>query len=235
MTDIRKLEDELKSLSTNRQADFSKSLTPGSAPMLGVKLPQLRKIAKRIAREDYKSFLEECPDDWFEYEILKAYVLGYAKDDIDVILSYADRFIPKIHDWAVNDTFCQNFTIAETDRDKSWRWIMGYVPVQREFTQRTAAVLLMCHFLVDEYIDSVLECMDKLRYDGYYTKMGVAWCIATAYVKYPDKTMSFLRSNKLDNWTYNKAIQKMCESYRVSDEDKQILKKMKRQTIRDKS
>ena len=70
--------------------------------------------------------------------------------------------------------------------------------------------------------------MDKLDNPAYYTKMGVAWCVATAYAKYPEATMQYLKDNKLDDWTYNKSIQKMIESFRVPDEDKKILRAMKR-------
>jgi hypothetical protein len=105
---------------------------------------------------------------------------------------------------------------------------MGYAKKDEEFSQRVVAVLLMSHFLVPDYIDEVLAVMDTLQYDGYYTKMGVAWCVATAYAKFPKETAGYLADNKLQDWTYNKAIQKMCESYRVSNEDKIELRKRKK-------
>ncbi len=222
------LEPRLRALATERQAKFSSSLTPNCKPMLGVKLPELRKIAKEIAKEDYRGFLEECPDTYFEYETLQAYVLGYARDDLDTILSYADRFLPKIKDWSVSDSFCQNFSVARKYPERVWDWLMSYAKREEEFPQRVTAVLLMSHFLTEEYIDRVLAVMDTLQYDGYYTKMGVAWCVATAYAKFPKQTATYLERNKLRDWTYNKAIQKMCESYRVAEEDKAYWKARKR-------
>lgn len=222
------LEPYLRSLASEHQASFGSLLTPNCKPMLGVRLPQLRKIAKEIAREDYRGFLEACPDTYFEYEMLQAYVLGYAKDAIDVILSYADCFLPKIGDWAVSDSFCQNFTIARKYPERVFDWLMGYAKKEGEFLQRVVAVLLMSHFLVPEYINQVLAVMDVLQYDGYYTKMGVAWCVATAYAKFPKETGAYLADNRLRDWTYNKAIQKMCESYRISDADKAYWKARKR-------
>lgn len=222
------LEPRLQALASTHQASFSSSLTPNCKPMLGVRLPGLRKIAKEIAKEDYKGFLEECPDTYFEYETLQAYVLGYAKDDIETILSYGDRFLPKIKDWSVNDSFCQNFSIARKYPERVFDWLMKYAKKEEEFPQRVVAVLLMSHFLVPEYIDKVLSVMDMLQYDGYYTKMGVAWCVATAYAKFPKETAAYLNHNQLRDWTYNKAIQKMCESYRVADADKAYWKERKR-------
>ena len=222
------LEPCLRTLADEKLADFSSGLNPNCKPMLGVRLPELRKLAKEIAKTEYKGFLEDGPDTYFEYETLKAYVLGYAKDDIETILSYADRFLPNIGDWSVSDSFCQNFSIARKYPEQVFQWLMGYAKKEEEFSQRVVAVLLMSHFLVPDYIDRVLAVMDTLQYDGYYTRMGVAWCVATAYAKFPKETAKYLEKNKLQDWTYNKAIQKMCESYRVSDEDNAYWKARKR-------
>ena len=226
--DIEALYSRLLEISNKKQVDYTSNVIPESKLILGVKLPELRKIAKEIAKKDYKDFLDNCPDTYFEYEILQAFVIGYAKDDIEVLLEYADRFIPKIHDWAVNDGFCQSFKIAKKYRDIVWEWLQKYIDSDKEYEQRVAAVLLMSHFLVDDYIDRVLDTMNKLQCEGYYTRMGVAWCVATAYATYPKETMKYMHNNKLQDWTYNKSIQKMIESYRVSDEDKKVLRTMKR-------
>lgn len=225
---IQEVNERLYALAEEKNAKRSGSITPGAKPMLGARIPDLRKLAKLIAKEDYQKFLKECPDDYFEQQCLQAFVLGYAKDEIDVILSYADAFLPKIRDWAVSDGFCQTFVIARKHRKRVWDWLMEYAGKEEEFSQRVVAVLLMSHFLTDEYIASVLLMMNRLDFDGYYTKMGVAWCVATAYAKYPKETNAFLLENRLEDWTYNKAIQKMTESFRVKDEDKARLRKMKR-------
>ena len=88
--------------------------------------------------------------------------------------------------------------------------------------------MLMDYYLTEEYIDKVLKIYDNIQNEGYYVKMGVAWAISMAYVKFPEKTMKLLKNNHLDNFTYNKAIQKMIESYRIDEKTKQILKEMKR-------
>lgn len=228
MIDIEKVNRDLFAKAVNLQDSYYKKVVPGSKPCIGVKVPELRKMAKVIARDDYRYFMENYNCDYLEQEMLKAFVIGYASDDIEVILKYADSFIPSIHDWMVNDAFCQNFTIARKNRKKVFEWLEKYISLNEEYPQRVAAVMLMSHFLVDDYFDKVLLIMSRLKYDGYYTKMGVAWCIATAYAKYPAETFEYLKNNTLDDWTYNKAIQKMIESYRVSDEDKKILRTMKK-------
>lgn len=223
----------------SQYADFSKALNPTSLPMLGVRLPDLRKLAKEIAKNDYKEFLEENPMDSFEMETLQAMVIGYAKDDLSSILACAADFIPKIHDWSVNDSFCQTFKICEKPacQKECWEFFMKYADSQREFEVRVVAVMLMSHYLIDDYIDRVIQVLDSLytgkspdKSDFYYAKMGVAWAVATIAAKYPEKCLAYMKSkdNHLDAWTYNKAIQKMCESFRVSEEIKEKMKSLRK-------
>jgi len=225
---IEEVNARLIELAEEKNANRSTTITPGAKPILGARIPELRKLAKQIAKEDYRGFLENCPDDNFEQQCLQAFVLGYAKDDIDRILAYADRFVPKIQDWAVNDGFCQTFTIARKYREKVWEWMQTYAMQDAEYAQRVPAVLALSHFLVEDYIEPVLELMNRLKYDGYYTKMAVAWCVATAYAKFPKETHAYMLHNELEDWTYNKSIQKMIESYRVTESAKEILRGMKR-------
>ena len=105
-----------------------------------------------------------------------------------------------------------------------------YAEKSTEFDQRFVAVMLMDYYLEDEDIDETLDMLDGLKHDSYYCKMGVAWAVATAMAKQREKTWEYMMqgNNTLDDWTYNKAIQKMIESYRISDEDKELLRQMKR-------
>ena len=137
--------------------------------------------------------------------MLQGLVIGYVKAEMEELLEYAAAFIPKIHDWSVNDGFCSTFKIVRKHRAEVWDFLMQYRASESEFEQRVVAVMLMDH-----------------------CKMGVAWGIATAYAKFPQETQAFLLENELDDYTYNKAIQKMLESYRVSAEDKEMLRGRKR-------
>lgn len=232
MKDIR---TELMQFREEGYQTFSSSLIPNSKPVLGVRIPILRKLAKEIAKEeDWILFLEKGSEEYFEEMTIKAFVIGYAKADIEVVLEQARRFIPKITDWSVSDSFCSAFQIAKGNRQRVWEFLMPYLKSDKEFELRVAAVLLMDYYLTEEYIEQVLEAYHQISPVGYYTQMGVAWGIATAYAKFPKQTMVFLQENKLDDFTYNKAITKMLESYRVPSEDKEMLRKMKRVIKRDR-
>lgn len=208
--------------------EFTSGLIPGTNYILGVRIPKLRALAKQIAKEDFRGFLKCAREDTYEEIMLQGFVIGYAKADIEEILHYVAEFVPKIHDWSVNDCFCSTLKITVKHRERVWDFLMGYRDSKEEFEQRFLAVMLMDYYLTDGYIHRVLEIWDGLQHEGYYRKMGVAWGVATAYAKFPKETHQYLLDNHLDDFTYNKAIRKMLESYRISDEEKSLLRCMKR-------
>ena len=208
---------------------FTASLIPGCGNIIGVRLPVLRKMAKEIAKVNWKEYLDGALDDTYEELMLQGFVLGYARGDIDDILAYIAAFVPKIDNWSICDSFCSTLKIANGYQEEFWELIMQYIgPDAGEFQLRFAVVMMIDYFLNDRYIDKVLYAYNHIKHDGYYVKMAVAWGLATAYVSYPGKTMELLQDNDLDDETFNKAISKMQESFRISDGDKEILKSMKR-------
>jgi len=210
--------------------DFTSALIPGSRPILGVRVPILRKIAKEIARGDWRRYLKEATEDTYEEVAVKGFVIGYVKEELDVLLPYIVEHIEKINDWSLCDGFCSTLKIVAKHRDEFLEFLLPYGKEDDEFKQRVVAVMLMTYYLTDDYVDMTLKVLDSLKNEQYYCKMAVAWAVATAWAKQREKTYCYMQNgnNSLDDWTYNKAIQKMLESYRVSDEDKNILRKMKR-------
>lgn len=243
--------ERLNAMAEKNYADFSTALIPGEKRMLGVRIPGLRAFAREIARNDYRDYfanagvLEDSslPDDiiscrkkdifdikgpYFEEYALTGFVIGYIKADLDYVIRLVAAFVPEINNWSVNDTFCATLKITEKNRKKMWDFLVPYLKSGKEFQIRFATVMLMDYYLTEEYIEKVLDIYDGIRHDGYYVKMGVAWGIATAYAKFPDITHRYMKNSGLDDFTYNKAIQKMLESNRVCDDAKKILRTMKR-------
>ena len=211
--------------------DFTSALIPGTRPILGVRVPMLRKIAKAITKGDWQAYLKEATEDSYEEVAIKGFVIGYAKEELKALLPYIKEHIEKIDDWSLCDGFCSNLKIVNKHKEDFLEFLLPYSQIDDEFKQRVVAVMLMNYYLTDEYVDMTLKTLDSLKNEKYYCKMAVAWAVATAWAKQREKTCCYMQegNNTLDDWTYNKAIQKMLESYRVSDEDKEMLRKMKRQ------
>lgn len=209
--------------------EFSLKLTNNSSlPTIGLRLPKIRRLARDILRYNPGEFLELCDFSSIEMSLLYSYVLGGMKGDIKVLIDYFDKAAGYVDNWCTCDTLCQSFKQARNHRSEVYEYLMRWRDSGNTFRLRIVAVMLLCHFLTDEYIDRVFEFLSVIRDDGYYYKMGVAWAVATTMSEYPEKCLEFLKTWQADDWTYNKAIQKMLESYRIESNAKQILKKMKR-------
>lgn len=190
----------------------------------GISIPELRKFAKKLAKDDYNELIENKSSEDFELKLLHAFLIGYIKDDIETVLKYFRQFIPYVDDWAVNDSLCQNFKIARKYPETVWNFIMKYKSSKKEFESRIVSVLLLSHYLNDDYVDRVIEVLDALNTDDYYSQMGVAWAIATIMGKYPEKCLNYLQSNNchIDISTKQKTIRKIKDSYKVSENIKKL-------------
>ncbi len=225
----RRIRAELEALAEEEYGKFSSALVPGEENMLGVRLPKLRELAKKLAKEDWKDYLEHAKDDSMEETLLQGMTIGYVKASFLEINPYLDAFVPKINNWSVCDSSCTTLKIAKKEPEAVWEYLQKYLDSEQEYEIRFGVVMILCHFIREEYIGRIFEWMDKISHPGYYVKMAVAWNLSVCYVKYPKETLKYLENCKLDDWTYNKAIQKMTESYRVSSEDKVMLRQMKRE------
>ena len=112
-----------------------------------------------------------------------------------------------------------------------WQFIQKYLKSKQEFEIRFAIVMILDYYIDDEYLQKDFEIFDKIKHEGYYAKMAVAWAISICLIKYYEETIEYLKKSKIDNWTYNKSIQKAIESYRISQEQKEFLRNLKKQPI----
>lgn len=205
--------------------EFHSSLCPNVDKIIGVRVPELRKMAKEIAGNNYEKFLEQAQDEYYEERLLQGLVIGYAKISIEDTFKHLKKFVPKINSWAVCDTTCSNLKITKKYMKEMWQFLEQYINSKNEYEIRFALVMYLNYYLTDDYIDEILQKVDKISNKEYYVQMAIAWLISFAYIKQKEKTEEYLLKNNLDVFTHNKAIQKICESFRVSKEDKEKLRR----------
>ena len=222
---INEVRAQLTALADPNHAAFSEKLTPGATGLLGVRIPAMRGLAKQIASDGLDAYV---PGDSFEEVMIEGLALGYAKLPLGELLARLERFVPKIDNWAVCDSCTMTYKFMQKHRDEVWPWLMGFLDEPTSYGLRFVLVALLAHFVTDDYIERVLQVVDGIQSEHYYVRMGAAWLVSGCYVKYPKLTHAYLEQDHLDDFTHNKSIQKIRESYRVSDEDKQALMALKR-------
>lgn len=218
-------------LSEEKYKEFHSSLCPNTHNIVGVRIPVLRNYAKELVKKiDVDKYLNEASDEYYEEIMLQGMVIGIItkNKDISKYINYIDNFVPKINNWAICDTFCADLKATEKNLEYVWKYIQKYTNSKNTFEIRFAVVIILDYFIKEQYIDKVFNILDRINSREYYVQMAIAWAISIAFIKFPEKTMKYLTNNSLDDFTYNKAIQKIIESFRVDKQTKEILKKMKR-------
>ena len=221
------IKEELFKLQDEKFSDFNSRLIPGvdRKKVIGVKTPELKKLAKIIVKENIADdFLQQLPHKYFEENQLHAFIVSDIKD-YDMALSEIERFLPYIDNWATCDQLIPKAIAKNPERVliKADEWLES----EHTYTVRFAIGIYMRYFLDDRFKKDYLYKIASLKSEEYYVNMMIAWYFATALAKQYDTTISVFEKRLLDKWTYNRAIQKARESYRVSDEHKEVLKGMK--------
>lgn len=227
---MRNIRKELLELVDEEYREFDKGLcTDTKREILGIRVPALRKIAKDILKQkDWLKILNSIKDNSLEEVLLQGIIITNADINIDERIKLWEQFIPKIDGWKICDLGISKSKVKQEDLEKLWKFIIKYKKSKKEFEVRFLIVMMLYIFLFDEYIDRVFETLSEIKHEGYYVKMATAWCLATAGVNYYDKTMKYIKTEKLDKFTYNKALQKMIESYRFTNKQKELFRKMKK-------
>ena len=224
----RAVRERIFSLADNKYQVFLSKIVPNANNIIGVRSPLLRKLAKEIAKGDWRKYLATAESDYFEEVMLQGLVLGYVRADAEEILGYVVEFIPLIQNWAVCDSFCNGLKFTKEHKERVWDFLQPYLTSSAEYEIRFGVVMLLEYYIEENYVVRVLAHLDAVKHPGYYVKMAAAWAISLCYIKFPQITMDYLRNNSLDDFTYNKALQKIIESYRVNQDTKKIIRSMKR-------
>jgi len=206
---------------------FHSSLVPGLTTMMGVRMPKIREVAKWAAKQNWQSEWELFSNDCYEELMIKGILIGYGKLTKEEQKEYMIRFIPLINNWAICDCCCNTWKFVQKDQEYWWEFLLPYLKSEREYEVRFAVVMMLNYYVEETYIERLFECFDQISHEGYYVKMAIAWALSICYVKYPKKTWRYLERKSLDDFTHNKSIQKIRESYRVSKEEKEKLLKLK--------
>lgn len=221
------IQAELFALCDGKYGDFNAKLIPSidRRRVIGVRTPELRAMAKRLhGTAQAEEFLHALPHEYFEENQLHAFLLEYEKD-YSALIAALDAFLPYVDNWAT----CDQMNPKSLGRNKEalLAKIREWLASGRCYTVRYAIGQLMRWYLDADFKPEYADMVAAVRSEEYYVRMMAAWYFATALAKQYDAVLPYFTERKLDAWTHNKAIQKAVESYRVSDEHKTALRRLK--------
>ena len=244
------IRNELLEIAENDYKKFSSALMPGVDNMLGVRLPVLRKMAGEIAKSDWRQELTFSEDIYFEETMLRGMVIGSARMELDELLAYITGFVPLINNWSVCDSFCSGLKLVRKNRNEVWEYLERFLCSEKEFEVRVGLIILLDHYVkcdsegrkisrkrivttedmisedesCGQYTERILSVLNRRYEQGYYAQMAAAWTMAEMFCTFPASTMRVLENSSMDDFTYRKTIQKICESKTPSAEVKSLLR-----------
>lgn len=221
--------DNLIELEDKEYADFHSKLVPNISreKIIGVRIPKARKLAKEIREEEAREFLADLPHYYYDENILHGLLISEIKDYTSTI-EELDRFLPFVDNWAVCDIISPKVFRKKENRKELISDIRRWSKSNHTYTARFGLKMLMIHFLGDDFKKEYLEIPFSIKTDEYYLQMMIAWFFATALSKQWEETIKVLTEKKLETFIQNKTIQKARESRRITKEQKEFLKRLKK-------
>ena len=222
-----KIQEELFKLQDISYKEFHSKLIPtiDKNTIIGIRIPLLRSYAMKIKyTKEADKFFNTLPHTDYDENVLHALLLS-EMTDYETFIKSIQAFLPYIDNWAVCDVLkpksIKKHKQIFIDEIKSW------ISSKDTYTIRFGVVMLMTYYLDEDYQKDYLNNPLQVKSDEYYVNMAISWFYATALAKHYDEVVKILKDKKLSVWVHNKTIQKAIESYRITKEQKEELKKLK--------
>lgn len=197
--------------------------------VIGITMANIRKTAKQIFKNGYQDFLDVClsgdyKKELYEETLIQGLVIAEIKD-LEKQKELLSGWVNKIDNWSTCDSVVSTMKPLKKsiNKNKYFEFFLKLCFSEKEFVSRFGIIVLMVNYLEEEYIDQILDMCKNVNSEYYYVKMGVAWLVSFAFIKFKDKTKTLLASKVLDKFTQNKSISKCRDSYQISQEDKDLL------------
>ena len=223
----KEIRRHLLTLQDEGYREFHSKLIPtvDKDKIIGIRTPILRKYAKEISkREDIEDFLDALPHKYYEENNLHAFILSDMKD-FDYVLNRYEELLPYIDNWATCDIGAPK--VFKKNKYKLLPYMNKWIESDKTYIIRYGINMYMSLFLDEDFKVEYAERVAAVKSEDYYVNMVIAWYFATALAKKYEDIIPFIEDRVLDEWTHKKTIQKARESYRITDEQKEYLKRLK--------
>lgn len=226
----KKIKEHLFEIADEKYKKFHSGLVPGCNTLIGIRVPVLRRYAvellKKASAEELLGIIDNV---YYEEIMLRGMIIALQpKPQWEQVKHQIEAYVPQIDNWAICDTFCAGLKITKKHKAQMLQIIQEYLKSEQEFERRFGVVMLLDHYVEEEYLEMIFAEFEAMDKEGYYVQMAVAWAISVCLAKYYEWTVTYLQNCTLDDFTYHKALQKARESYRLTLQQKESLKQMRR-------
>ena len=222
--DIPDFQKYLLSFSKEKEkGEWEKRIVNTSLPCIAVPSPKVKEIVREISKGNFIEFV----DMWIWKNFTNTIIIGNLIckiKDFEVMKKYLLAYSQKVDNWASIDTI----KIKVKNKDEYFDFAKKLCTNPHTFSRRLGVIMLFKN-LEQLDVEKVFEIMNSFENEKeYYVNMALAWLFCECFIKQRQKTLEFLKSNKLSSFVINKGISKCRDSYRVSKEDKEFLLRYKK-------
>ena len=195
--------------------------------LIGIKTDTLKKIAKEISLGNYEDFIKFNNSSLYETIMIEGFLYTNLKIPFHELTDYLNEYLTKVNNWAHVDLLVSNLKIFNKNQEAGFKYAKKLIRSKNNWIKRCGIIIMLNYYLHDVYIDKTLEIVSKIKTSDYYVKMAIAWLMSISYIKYKEKTLIYL-VNIEDNFIYNKTLSKIIDSKRISNDEKNFIRTLKR-------
>lgn len=224
---IERIREDLFAMQDLSYRDFHSRLMPDvdKAAVIGVRVPELRKYVKELAKDpEIQEFLDDLPHQYYEENNVHGFLIQQMKE-YEKCMEELEKFLPYINNWATCDMTSPK--VFKKHKEELLEAVRRWIASDHVYTVRYGIGMLMQHYLDEDFREEYPQMVSEIQSEEYYLNMMIAWYFATALAKQYETILPYIEKQKLDVWTHNKTIQKACESYRITPEQKAYLRTLK--------
>lgn len=224
---IERIREDLFAMQDLSYRDFHSRLMPDvdKAAVIGVRVPELRKYVKELAKDpEIQEFLDDLPHQYYEENNVHGFLIQQMKE-YEKCMEELEKFLPYINNWATCDMTSPK--VFKKHKEELLEAVRRWIASDHVYTVRYGIGMLMQHYLDEDFREEYPQMVSEIQSEEYYVNMMIAWYFATALAKQYETILPYIEKQKLDAWTHNKTIQKACESYRITPEQKAYLRTLK--------
>ena len=183
---------------------FSEKISKDTCyPVKGVRIPDLRKLAKTIGDASF-------PIKYHEDAILRGLQIGGWKKPFQEKAAALEDLFPYMTAWDHSDAAASSLNIRKGEENEALGYFLPLLEDNRVFVRRTAIVFLMSHRkLYDRKM--LLDAITASDSDDYYISMAVAWALSFFYID-DESTEEYF--GKVSEATRKRTLQKIKDSRR---------------------
>lgn len=232
--DIADFEQYLMQLkNTEEKCKWEQNIVKTKLPCLAIGNEKIRQIINEIYKGNYFSFLRCMLWNNHSETLINAGLISkikYFENFSQFLYDYAE----KCDNWASCDAL--KFNVKFYDKHRYLHLSELLMKNKSQFVRRIGFRMLFPLVKYDEFLDDIFDLIEK-AYDEneYYVNMCVAWLLCELFIKKRDLTLKFIQTARLNQFVIQKLVSKCNDSFRVTAEDKLLLKTIKDKKLTEQS